>query len=139
MAKVSLYSILEQCSQLKNKPERVMALQQNQSETMKAVLQYMFHPAVKFLLPEGEPPPYTPSPYETSAGLFSQIRKLNYFVENGAPNLKQIQRERLFIELLETVDPKDAILLIHLKDKKSPFKGLTEDVVIAAFPELFPT
>ena len=138
MAKVSLYSILKKCSEQKNKPERIAALQYNQSEAMKAVLQYMFHPAVKFLLPEGTPP-YTPSPFETSSRLFGEIRKLNYFVENGSPNLKQIQRERLFIELLETVDPEDALLLIHLKDKKSPFKGLTEDVVVAAFPELFPT
>ena len=137
MTSVSLYTILEKCSALKTKAERVEALKFNGNEAIKAIVQYMFHDGVKFLIPEGTPP-YTPSNFENSNRLAGDIRKLNYFVEGGL-EAKQIVRERVFIELLESVDPKDAILLLHLKDKKSPFTGLTKDVAIAAFPELFPT
>lgn len=137
MANLSLYTLLEKCSEQKTKGERVDALKYNGSDAVKAVIQYMFHDGVKFLLPETHPP-YTPSSFENSSRLASDIRKLNYFVEGGL-EAKQIVRERVFIELLESIDPKDAILLLHLKDKKSPFKGLTKDVAIAAFPELFPT
>ncbi|CAB5221405.1 hypothetical protein UFOVP245_147 [uncultured Caudovirales phage] len=137
MATLSLYALLEKCSDQKTKAERVEALKYNGTPAVKAIIQYMFHDDVKFLLPETNPP-YNPSSFENSARLASDIRKINYFVEGGL-EAKQIVRERVFIELLESIDPKDAILLLHLKDKKSPFKGLTKDVAIAAFPELFPT
>jgi hypothetical protein len=44
----------------------------------------------------------------------------------------------MFIGLLETVTPDDADLLLAMKEKISPYPGLTKEVVVAAFPELFP-
>jgi hypothetical protein len=105
---------------------------------MKIVLQYMFHPDVKFLLPEGDPP-YRPSQFDNPGALFSEARRLYIFIEGGNPNLSQVKRENLFIDLLQTIDQDEAKLIVAMKDKKSPFKGLTKDVVVAAFPELFPT
>jgi len=61
------------------------------------------------------------------------------FIEGANPNMKQVKREQLFIDILQAVDPEDADLLVAMKDKTSPYKGLTKDVVYAAFPELFPT
>ena len=89
-------------------------------------------------MPEGEPP-YKPNDLVDQENvLIRDARKLVHFVEGGNPGLKQIKREALFIEMLETVTPADAKLLVALKDKKLPFKGITADIVKEAFPEIFP-
>jgi hypothetical protein len=41
----------------------------------------------------------------------------------------------LFIEFLESLDPDDAELIIGMKDKKLPFRGLTKKTVCEAFPK----
>lgn len=138
MAKLSLAEVLKKCSEFEKKQQRIEALQYNASEPMKIILQYMFHPAVNFLLPEGAPP-YKTSEFNEPNMLYSNTRKLYHFIEGGNPDLSQIKRESMFIDLLQSVDSDDAELLIAMKEKKSPFKGLTQDVVLAAFPELFPT
>jgi hypothetical protein len=50
--------------------------------------------------------------------------------------LKQHRREQLFIELLESVDPGDAKVLIGMKDGKLPYRGMTRKLVADAFPNL---
>ena len=39
-----------------------------------------------------------------------------------------------FVQLLESVDPDDAMLLVAMKDKTSPFRNLTKELVMEAFP-----
>lgn len=138
MARMSVAEILKRCSEFKKKEERVEALRVNCNEACKIVLQYMFHPQVKFLLPEGKPP-FKYSQFNEKNMLHSEARKLYLFIEGGNSDLTPLKRETLFINILEAVDPDDADLLIAMKDKNSPFKGLTKDVATAAFPELFPT
>jgi hypothetical protein len=43
----------------------------------------------------------------------------------------------LFIQFLETIDKDDAKLMIAVKDKKIPFKGITSNMVKKAFPDLY--
>jgi hypothetical protein len=40
--------------------------------------------------------------------------------------------------MLERLDPKDAKLLLAIKDKHIPYPGITEDVIKEAFPGLLP-
>jgi hypothetical protein len=68
--------------------------------------------------------------------LFAEIRRLYLFLKGGNPNLTKLRRETLFIELLESVHPSDAKILIAIKDKKLPYKGLTAKLVKEAFPGL---
>jgi len=42
----------------------------------------------------------------------------------------------MFIDMLEGIHPKDAELLILMKDKKSLAKGITKKLVEEAFPKL---
>jgi hypothetical protein len=51
------------------------------------------------------------------------------------PQMRPIKRETLFIEFLESLDPDDAELIIGMKDKKLPFRGLTKKTVCEAFPK----
>ena len=68
-----------------------------------------FNPNIKFLLPKGKPP-YKPLPKESDAQgfLFSQIRRMGIFHSKGKyPDMKQMQRERQFIDFIEACDPDD--------------------------------
>lgn len=134
--KMTISLALKMISEIKDKKERVEALKQNDAEPIKAILVGMFHPNVKFDLPEGSPP-YTPSEFNDPAALMRSTRQFFHFVEGSS--MGKMQREKLFLQLLEAVDAGDAELLIAMKDKKSPYPGLTKDIVFAAFPELFPT
>jgi hypothetical protein len=58
------------------------------------------------------------------------------YLNGNRPDLKKHQRENLFIGLLESLHPKDAELLIAVKDKK--VEGLNVDIINTAFPGLIP-
>ena len=135
---ISVAEFLENVSKLKKKEEKINALRNNKTNPVLTVLQGVFDPRIKWLLPEGEPPYRVTELVDQENVFIRDCRKLVYFIEGGAPNLKQQKREMMFIEMLETVCPKDAKLLIAIKDKKLPFKGITEDIVREAYPGLLP-
>jgi hypothetical protein len=132
---VGVAEFLEKVSKLKKNQEKVEALKHNDSFVLRTILQGAFDERVKWLLPPGEPP-YKPNELtDQESVLIRECRKMVYFVEGGHPGLKQIKREQLFIELLENVTPADAKLLCAIKEKKLPFKGITEAIVREAFPD----
>lgn len=136
MARKSISWILNFTDKLP-KSERLTCLQQNDTTTMRTVLRYAFDPNIKWLLPEGEVP-YTPNPEPHQENmLYMEARKLYLFVQGGNDNLKQAKREMLFIGLVQSLDPEDAKLIIAAKDKKLPYKNITKDLVLKAFPGLF--
>ena len=134
--RVGVAEFLETVSKLKKKEEKVAALKHNDSFVLKTILQGAFDPRIKWLLPEGDPP-YTPNALVDQENvLIHDARKLIHFVEGGNPGLKQLKRESLFVEMLETVTPADAKLLCAIKEKKLPWKGITPEIVNEAFPGL---
>lgn len=135
--KNNISTILEKINNLK-KSERVEALRQNDSQTMRTVLSFCFDPNIKWLLPKGEVP-YNKNVNEDQRNMFySQARTLYLYIEGGNNNLRQMRREQLFIQLLESIDPKDAELIVSIKDKIMPYEGITYNIVKKAFPELLP-
>jgi hypothetical protein len=133
-----LSEVLAKVAELPGDKARVdylKGLEQRYVKPVKIVLEYMFHPDRKFLLPEGAPP-YKPSEWDEPAMMFNELRKLYLFVEGGHPTLKQMKREVIFTQVLEAVDPSDAELLLAIKDKRSPYEGLTRAVARQAFPDL---
>ena len=50
------------------------------------------------------------------------------------PNAKQMRREQLFVQILESIEPSDAELMLQMKDRE--IKGVSKSVVAKAFPEL---
>jgi len=136
--KLGVSEILEKTSQITDRSERVRYLQMNTSVPLHTALQGAFDPRIKWLLPEGEPP-YKPNDLvDQQHVFFTECRKMYLFVEGGNNDLKPLRREALFVQLLEKLDPKDAKLLLAIKDKHMPYPGVTEDVVREAFPGLLP-
>lgn len=140
MIRLSISEILEKVSRLKAKEDKIAGLRAQESKPLKDVLKYTFDNRIKFLLPEG-PVPYTPLPtHEGQGQLYHESRKLYLFVSfDGVPlhpNLNALKRQTLFIQFLESIDPKDADLIVSIKDKKMPYKGITATLVKEAFPGL---
>jgi hypothetical protein len=124
------YEIIEWCSKGKTRKDKIARLQKNSGPVLKTILGYTFDPNVKWLLPEG---------LEVHGALTSELRRLYLFVEGPTETqqkLKSQRREALFIELLESVHPEDAKLLLSMKERKLPVKGITRKLVAEAFPNL---
>lgn len=117
--------------------EQIKCLQANNGTAIVTVLKYCFDPNIKWLLPEGKAP-YTPCEYPNLDNmLYSEVRRLYLFVEGGNDNLHPLKREAMFVDLLESIHPDDAVLIESIKDKKLPYEGLKAETVLKAFPGLF--
>ena len=135
---ISLVTILANVAKAKNKKEKKeVLLKYGNNGVLKEILKYTYDPNIKFLLPPGNPP-YKSVVDETEnpTYLYGLVRKLYLFVEGGNPNLKPQRREYLFIELLESIHPKEAEILLQMKDKKLKCNGLTYNLVKETFPRL---
>lgn len=134
--RLSISEILDRVSKAKTKQEKLDLFRQHDNPVLRSVLKHTLDKSIVFDLPEGAPP-YRPSDHVESQGmLYSEARKFYLFVKDGHPGLTNLKRESLFITMLESVDPKDAELLIGMKDKKLPYKGINVALVTEAFPGL---
>lgn len=134
--KLAIFEIVAQAAAQKKEEDKIAFLQKNESEPLKMILQFALDPRVKWLLPEGEPP-YNEAPEpETHGMMYTEARRLYLFLEHANVNMRPVRREQLFIEMLETIHPGDAKLLLSAKDKKLPVKGLTVKHINKAFPGL---
>ena len=106
---------------------------------LRMLMQYAFDPAIKFALPEGEPPfkkdaaPIGMSP----ANFVQEFRRFYIFAPQK--ELAQPRREQLFVQLLENIHPDEAKVLLAVKDQTLPklYKNITLDLLIdnAILPE----
>ena len=122
-----------------NVKDRVKILQDNATFALKTILQVNFRDDITFDFPEGAPP------YKKDEGAAGQqmqsiekaIRQLKNIVSNNT-RVNKVKKEKILIQLLETVHHKDAEVLIAMKDKdlKSLYKSLTMSTVKKAFPTL---
>jgi len=136
----TFHEIFEQIDQAPIKKDKIAILHANSSAALKAILGYTYDPNVKWLLPDCDPP-FTPLPdnSDQEARLISEVRKFYLFVEGPTEtqrNLKPDRRELMFIQLLEVIDARDAKVVIGMKNRKLPYKGLTRKLVAEAFPNL---
>tara|TARA_R100000951_G_scaffold43974_1_gene37106 strand:- start:918 stop:1358 length:441 start_codon:yes stop_codon:yes gene_type:complete len=135
----SIYEILHKIAKLNGNKARSEALSAYQNDfPIKVILDLVYNPNVQFLLPETDPP-YTPIDEGIDAQnvLKADIRLLKYCLNIPVgEQLRPLKREQMFIQLLESVDAKDAELLINVKNKKLPaeLRDITESVVRKAFP-----
>ena len=137
---LSIPLIFEDVAKANSFEARQKVLLENESTPLKELLKYAFHPDIKFVLPPGMPPYKTiGSPVEYNPTyLYPNIRKFYLFVEGGHEGLTQLRREQLFIQILESLHPKEAEVVIQVKDKKLNYRGLTYKLVKKTFPEILP-
>jgi hypothetical protein len=103
------------------------------------VFELVFRTDLEIDLPAGDPP-YKPLDMPENWGynrLSKEIKKFKYFVKAIPNNLTGAKKERMFIDMLESVSPEEARLVLMIKDKKLKYKGITRKVVEEAIPTLF--
>jgi len=136
--KEGIAEILNRISKLKTKEEKIIALRRDHNIVLENIIDICFNPNIVFDLPEGAPA-YKPQPKaaDHQATLYANLRKFGVFLKNGPyPTMKKLQREIQFIQFLESLDPDDAILVLAIKDKKMPYKGITRKLLEEAWPSL---
>jgi hypothetical protein len=113
-----------------------MLASQIKNQGVITMLKYAFCPTIKFNLPEGSPP-FKPCQFgDQQSMLYGSLRKMYLFIGEGNPAVTKNKREILFVNMLESLDPEDAKLLLAVKDKKMPYKGITKKLVTETFPGL---
>lgn len=136
--KLGIAEILDKCSKIDSRAEKIEYLRKNNSITLRTILAGAYDPRVEWDLPPGNPP-YKPCEFFDQQGrLYQETRRLYLFTKGGNPNLTPLKRESLFISLIESLDPEDAKVVLAMKDKKIPYKGITPKLVSEAFPGLIP-
>ena len=133
---LAISEILDLVKEAKDVQTKVSLLRQYDNETLRYILELAFHPNVGWWLPEGAPPYKPCEVLDTEGRLYQETRTLPLYLYGNRPDIKQVQRESLFIGLLESLHPKDASLLIAVKDKK--VEGLNVATINEAFPGLIP-
>mgnify|MGYP007083429941 CR=1 FL=1 len=135
MRKLAIAEIIENASKIESVEDRAQYLRNNESEQLKYILELALTPGVKWEVPEGAPP-YKPCDYTDIEGrLYQEARTLYIYLLGNKPELTRLKRESLFIGLLESIDKRDAELLILVKDQKLP-RTISTKVVNLAFPGL---
>jgi hypothetical protein len=135
MRKLAIAQIIENASNIESIEDRALYLRDHDSEQLRYILELALTPGVKWEIPEGAPP-YKPCEYVDVEGrLYQEARTLYMYLLGNKPELTRIKRESLFIGLLESIDRRDAELLIRVKDQKLP-RTISTKVVNKAFPGL---
>ena len=135
--RVELYEMLDLIDKADDVKETVQKFGKQYS-SFTDYLRCVFDDRIEFLLPEGKPP-YRPAPPQAVPSTWHKKHMdLKYFVKIGVTDgMSQIKREMKFIEMLESVHPEDALILIDMVKKQTPSKKLTAEVAKEAFPKLF--
>ena len=160
-----VFEILEAVSAQRTAAKKVETLKQYEDNSVKAVLIWNFDESVISMIPEGEVPYAEPTEQTAYAGSLSEtisremaggesatgqdldgrnktsLRKewvnLYNFVKGGNDSLTKTRREMMFINILRGLHPKEAEILILVKDGLLTDKyRLTKNMVSEAYPDI---
>ena len=160
-----VHEVLELVSSQRANAKKVEALRTYEFDALKSILRWNFDPNIESLLPEGEVPygeeeeqlVYSGSLSENiareAAGgdsataqdmdgrgrttLRREWKNLYHYVKGGNDTLTKTRREMMFINLLKGLHPKEAEILILVKDKRLTDKyKISKENVNNAFPRM---
>jgi len=141
MKRLSIPEILDSLEK-KESNERIEILRQNDSRSLREILNVSFNPHVKIILPTERPAQLKieESPVGLSSNtLYQQSRKLKIFLKDtGYDHLSNSKRESLFTQILESIHSSEAELLLQICVDRKLKSSLTYEEVSEAFPELLP-
>lgn len=136
--RLQVYEILEEATKKRAKKDKIEVLRKYENMALRDVLQGTFDKKIQWNLPAGSVP-YNPSREDiVPATLLKEHLKFKYFVKGlrESEKLMGVKRERMFIDILESIHPRDAEVLCNMINKKPPMKGISESLVKEAFPNL---
>lgn len=161
------FEVLDLVSKQRTNAKKVEILKQYEDLSLKTVLIWNFDESIVSLLPEGDVPysktdeqtSYSGTLSEKINDAVSKMEELNTnslgasdqgrssirkeykmfynFVKGGNDGLNSLRRETMFINILEGLHPKEAEILVLVKDKRLTDKyKLTKSIVSEAYPDI---
>jgi len=161
------FEILDLASKQRTNAKKVEVLQKYEDPSLKTILIWNFDESVISLLPEGDVPYASAGEQTSYSGTLSSkiddavskmdelssnslgsmdqgrssIRKEYHmfynFVKGGNNSLSSLRRETMFINILEGLHPREAEILVLVKDKKLQTKyKITHEIVKEAYPDI---
>ena len=160
-----VFEVLELASAQRSSAKRVEVLKKYEHDSIKSILIWNFDESVISMIPEGEVPYGDPNEQSAFDGSLSEnisremdggqsatgqdldgrnktsLRRewtsLYHFVRGGNDALSKTRREMMFINLLRGLHPREAELLILVKDGLLTDKyRLTKNMVAEAYPDI---
>jgi hypothetical protein len=139
----NIYEIFDDFEMAESKKERMDVISQNLSRPFVSVLELTFHPKYEWLIDE-MPENYIPK-FENKDGfaycqLGTELRKL-YMFQKGNPTAEGLtprKRNELLLQLLESLEPREAEVVMGIFKKDQGVPGLSYDFVKEAFPNMLP-
>lgn len=138
----NIYEIFDEFEEAPSKKSKMEVIGKNLSPTLVQVLELTFRPDIEWLvseMPDNYKVPDT-KPGISLCQLSTEIRKL-YLFRKGHPQAEALtprKRNELLIQLLESLEPREAEVIIGIFQKDQGVKGLTYKFVKEAFPNMLP-
>jgi hypothetical protein len=139
----NIYEVFDEFELAGSKQERMKVIENNLSKTLVQVFELSYHPNFQWLItemPENYRVPTDMLPGLSPQTLSTQLRKL-YLFQKGNPAAEVLtveKRNQLLLQLLESIEPREAEVIIGILSKDLGVKGLTYKFVKEAFPNLLP-
>ena len=138
----NIYEIFDEFEVATSKKEKLAVIEKNLSRTLIQVLELAFHPGYEWLIDEMPHEYKIPDtlPGISRCQLSTEIRKLYLFKKGDATaeKLSAEKRKQLLLQLIESLEPREAEVVIGILSKDLGVKGLNYKFVKEAFPQLLP-
>jgi hypothetical protein len=134
-----LYEILQEVSNCDSTERRMNTLKKYDSLGLRDLLRLEFDDMIKLDLPDGTPPYIELESSLRNPPTFDERNNLKYLVDHPInKKYKSLEKEAMFIKLIEALHPEDSKIIIAAKDKKlkKNYKGLTKNLVKKTWPNL---
>ena len=131
--------ILELVSEQKTDAKKIALLKEYECDILKSLFIWNFDESVISLLPPGSVPyKANENPLGTDhSSLRREQRNLYMFVKGGNDALSTIRRETIFIQMLEGLHPKEADIIVAVKDGDlEDMYDVPFEVVEEAYPDI---
>jgi hypothetical protein len=139
----NVYEIFDEFEEAKTKQEKLKVIEKNLSKILVEVLELTFHPNYQWHITE-VPDNYIEAtnnlPGLSPLQLSTQIRKLYLFKKGNetADKLTPEKMNQLLLQILESLEPREAEVVFGILRKDQGVKGLTYKFVKEAFPQMLP-
>ena len=138
----NIYEIFDEFESVLSKKDKIKIIEKNLSKPLYEVLLFTFHPEYQWKVkefPEEYKIPDT-KPGISFCQIGTELRRMYLFREGDptAENLSERKRKELLIQFLESLEPREAEVVMGIFKKNQGVTGLNYEFVKECFPDMLP-
>jgi len=137
----NVHEVFEELEKASTEDDAKAILFYNMTPGLRGVLRANFHPGIKFVM--NEIPAYRENDAPLGLGdtsIHKEINRVYIFEENNSrvdPNLTLERKKHVLIQILESLEAKEAKVFADMLMKRIEVKHLTKKMIEEVFPEFF--